>query len=518
MVQHSVESQLEIRLDLSEKTLLHMLNAVLDSSSNAIMILDLQGNIVECNRETLRLIRLPSKKKIIGKHITRFVEQKDRQRITNALKKALAQGKIRDFEFYFLAYVGKGFIGDLSANAILDSVGKTTNIAVTISDVTGRKSSENKLKQYSNRLEEHHRFLENVFAAVPDAVTVCDLEGNIIKCNQVTLDLHGYSSRNELMGVNLYALFLQNDRERAKEEFQKAQLLGAVKNIEHFMIGTNGNEFPAELSVGAIMDSNLSARGFVVITKDITERKQLQEKVIVSEKLAAVGRLAAAFSHDIRNPLAVIRNTVCFLEMRLKESGDAKVLKHLRILNEEINYANVMVNDLLDFTRKNPPRLQETNLNETVQAALSSVSMPERIRLVFEPCELPLMMLDAAQLQRVFINLVVNAVQAMPDGGQLTVQVSRNQGLAVLLVSDTGVGISDDSLQKMFTPFFTTKPSGVGLGLSICKQIVEGHGGEITVKSKLGQGSTFIIKLPIRLKEALDEQNSFGAVDVLEVK
>ncbi len=495
------------------------LKAVLDSSPNAILITDLEGGIVECNQETLRLTRFASKEEVIGKEVLELVDERDRARVSESLKLVLERGTVKNVEFDLLTRYGKGLVGELSVSAIQDSVGNPTSLLLIISDITERKHADNKLTQYSKRLEENQRFLENIFAAFPDAVTVCDLDGNIIKCNQATLDLHGYSSRNELIGVNLSALVLQRDFERARDDVEKAKACGSVMNVGYALLKRDGNEFPAEVSLGAIMDASRNSLGLVVITKDITDRKRLQEQVIVSEKLAAVGRLAATFSHDIRNPLAVIKNSAFFLEMRLQETGDEKVLKHLRILKEEINYAGLMVNDLLDFTRKSPPRLQEADLNETVQSALSSVSVPENVKVVFEPAGLQLMLLDQAQLQRVFMNLIVNAFQAMPDGGRLTVVTGQDGGFADLSFTDTGVGIGEENLRKLFTPFFTTKVSGVGLGLSICRQIVEGHGGEIAVRSKEGCGSTFTVKLPIRRKEGLELQASDClAVDGVEVK
>ncbi len=493
------------------------LKAILDSSPNAIMIIDLQCNIIECNRETLRLTRFSSKKEIIGKNLLSFVEERDRQRISKSVKTALEEGMIKNVEFSLLTQIGKGLAVELSASAIQDSEKNPASIVVTLSDITERRLAENKLGQYSKRLEENQRFLENIFAAFPDAVSVCDLNGNIIKCNQVTLDLHGYSSKKELIGVNLYALLLQGDCERARKELEKVRALGSGQNLEFTMVRRGGDEFPGELSFGAIMDSSHNSLGLVVVTKDITDRKRLQDQLILSEKLAAVGRLAASFSHDIRNPLAVIKNSACFLEMRLKENTDEKVLKHLRILKEEINFANLMVNDLLDFTRKNPPRLEEANLNETVQFALSSVSVPENVKVAFSPGNLPKMLLDQTQLQRVFTNLFVNAVQAMPDGGKLTIQTTKNCDTAELSVIDTGVGMNEDSLGRLFTPFFTTKRNGVGLGLGISKQIVEAHGGELAVKSKQGQGSAFTIRLPIHLKEVQENQFSCTVAETVEV-
>jgi two-component system NtrC family sensor kinase len=477
------------------------LKAILDSSLDTIMITDLQSNIIECNREAFKLTGFSSKAEVIGKNVLDFVEERHHQRVSESLKKVLEQGTVKNVEFDLVPQFGRGLMGELSAGIVQDSVGNPIGMVIVVSDITDRKRSRNKLAQYSKRLEENQNFLENIFAAFPDAVTVCDLDGNIIKCNQETLDLHGYSSKNELIGVNLFTLMQQEDADRAKADMEKAKQAGTVKNVEYRMIGRDGKEFPAELSVGTIMDKWLNSLGFVVITKNITDRKRLQEQLVISEKLAAVGRLSASFSHDIRNPLAVIKNSACFLEMRLKETSDAKVLKHLRIMQEEINYASLMVNDVLDFTRRSPPILQEADLAESVRAAISSVSIQENVELVFEPCELSAMLFDPAQLQRVFTNLITNAVQAMPDGGKLTIQTAKLPGSVELKFTDTGVGINDAGLQKMFTPFFTTKPNGVGLGLSICKQIIENHGGQITVESEEGKGTTFTLKMPIRTSE-----------------
>jgi PAS domain S-box-containing protein len=491
------------------------LNAILDSSPNAIMIIDLSKNVIECNQETLRLTGFSSKEEVVGKDILEFVEERDRTRVSDTFQKVLKQGTAKDVQFGLLTRYGAGYIGEISASVTKDSVGNPTSLVVTINNITERKRAENKLRQYSKRMEENQRFLENVFAAFPDAVTVCDLEGIIIKCNQATLDLYGCSFENELTGLEIYTLLPQREYQRAKEEFRKVKMLGSVKNVEYAMLDRQGNEFPAELSVGAIMDSYGDSLGFAVITKDITERKCLQEQLVVSEKLAAVGRLAAAFSHDIRNPLAVIKNSICFLEMKLKGTTDDKVLKHMRILGEEINYANIMVNDLLDFTRKNPPRFQKANLNEVVDRALSSVSKPENIDVSLRLGEIPPIQIDEGQLQRVFANMIVNAIQAMSNGGKLAVQTARGHDLVEVVFSDNGTGIKEENLQKIFMPFFSTKPNGVGLGLSICKQIVENHGGRITVKSKAGSGTTFTIQLPIR--QCDESMPSQVAVEKMEV-
>lgn len=360
-------------------------------------------------------------------------------------------------------------------------------------------------RSYYKHLEENQKFLKNVFAASPDAITVTDLDGIIVECSQATLDMLGYSSKEELIGKNDFAFFAKKDRKKARGNMKIILMLGFVKNTEYTLITKDGREFQAELSASVVKGSSGNPLGFVAITKDITERKRLQEKLVKTEKLAAIGQLAASISHDLRNPLGVIKNSIYFLNMKLKGFADEKVMKHLRILEREVNSANIIISDLLDFARKKPPALKQTDLNDVVRGALSSISVPEDVKVATKLGEIPPMLLDREQIRRVFHNLILNAVQAMPEGGRLTIQTVKHGHSARIRVKDTGVGIPQENLAKLMTPLFSTKAKGVGLGLSICKQIVEGHGGSISVKSKVGEGSTFIVKMPVRVKKEIDE-------------
>jgi len=360
-------------------------------------------------------------------------------------------------------------------------------------------------RRYYKHLEENQKFLKNVFAASPDAITVTDLDGIIVECNRATLDMLGYSSKEELIGKNDFAFIAKKDRKKAMGNMKITLTRGLVKNKEYTLITKDGREFQAELSASVVKSSSGNPLGFVTITKDITERKRLQEKIVKTEKLAAIGQLAASISHDLRNPLGVIKNSTYFLNMKLKGAVDEKVMKHLRILEREVNSANIIISDLLDFARKKPPALKQTDLNDVVTGALSSISVPEDIKVATKLGEIPPMLLDREQIRRVFHNLILNAVQAMPEGGRLTIQTVKHDHSAKITVKDTGVGIPQENLAKLMTPLFSTKAKGVGLGLSICKQIVEGHGGNISVKSKVGEGSTFIVKMPVWVKKEIDE-------------
>ncbi|MFQ6080821.1 MAG: sensor histidine kinase [Candidatus Bathyarchaeia archaeon] len=240
------------------------------------------------------------------------------------------------------------------------------------------------------------------------------------------------------------------------------------------------------------------------------ELRESQEKLLRAERLAAIGELAAMVGHDLRNPLQSITNAAYVLRTfyeslpaevkKGKVSEDAQ--KMLQIIQGEVAYANQVVSELQDFAKIQGPDLQDINLNSVIHDALSEVEIPDNIEVITRLDEtLTRFRADPNQIRRVCSNLISNAVDAMPEGGKLTITSSRKGDFVEVKVQDTGVGISKQNMEKLFTPLFTTKARGLGLGLLICKNLVEGHGGSIEVESEVGKGSTFTIRLPIQLRE-----------------
>jgi signal transduction histidine kinase len=195
----------------------------------------------------------------------------------------------------------------------------------------------------------------------------------------------------------------------------------------------------------------------------------------------------------------------------LKDVADEKIVKHLKILDKQVNSANAIISDLLDLTRKKAPTLQLADLNKTVKNALSNLTVPENIVLDIKLGKIPKTLLDEEQIQKVIQNLIMNSIQAMTEGGKLAIQTTKQEDNLKVTVKDTGVGIPKKDIAKLFTPLFTTKAKGIGLGLVVCKQLVEGHNGTITVESKVGEGSTFIVKLPIQAEKKILEQSVINA-------
>ncbi len=235
--------------------------------------------------------------------------------------------------------------------------------------------------------------------------------------------------------------------------------------------------------------------------EDITEMRRMQENLQRLEKLAAIGKLAGIMGHEIRNPLGVIRNSIYFLNMKLKESLDEKVKRHMDILETEIDGCDKIISDVLEFARTKPPSFTTEEINNVVQEVLSKSNIPKTIKVQTDLGKnFSKLNIDIAQIKQVFSNIISNAIEAMPKGGELSVTISQTDSFISIAFKDTGVGIPKENIDKLFTPLFSTKTKGLGLGLAACQNIISAHQGKIEFESNEGQGATFIIKLPITKK------------------
>jgi len=231
---------------------------------------------------------------------------------------------------------------------------------------------------------------------------------------------------------------------------------------------------------------------------DVTEWKRMEAELAKSQRFAAIGETAAMVGHDLRNPLQGIAGAV----YNLKTNEDSKLSKEgkemLQLIEEGIGRSDKIINDLLEYSRELRLELSETNLKSITQDALAKVKIPKRVRVVDSTKNQPPMRLDVEKMRRVFLNLTVNAVDAMPKGGTLTIASTRSGDKVHITFKDTGEGMTTETLAKLWSPLFTTKAKGMGFGLAITKRLVEAHGGSIGVETKVGKGSTFTVTLPIK--------------------
>jgi len=231
-------------------------------------------------------------------------------------------------------------------------------------------------------------------------------------------------------------------------------------------------------------------------TKDL---EKVQEKLIRSERLAAVGELASGVGHELRNPLNVIRNCAYLLNMAVSDKSDEEAANTLKVLDKQVDIANKIVTDLLDFTRITPPSPDRVDLNTLINESLSWITVPEHVTVNSNIKGHPMQLrTDAEQISRAFTNIISNAIQAMTGKeGELNIDTGTDDSFVCIKFQDNGCGIPEDNLDKIFEPLFTTKPKGIGLGLASTKRLVEQNGGKIEIASQAGRGTTFTVKLPL---------------------
>jgi two-component system NtrC family sensor kinase len=257
-----------------------------------------------------------------------------------------------------------------------------------------------------------------------------------------------------------------------------------------------------------------SSKEILVLNNELNDSierlQQTQEQLIQAARLSSIGQLSAGVAHELNNPMAGILVYTRLMKDKLaKENCDKEQLKNiLDKIESAIDYSSGIIRGLLDFARQSEPLLRPVTVGRAIDKAMSLVGHQARAKQIEvvrdEAPALPLVVADFNQLVQVFINLVVNAVQAMGSGGRLTMRTMAADGWVRIIISDTGHGITPENMDRLFTPFFTTREDekGVGLGLAVSYGIIEKHGGRIEVKSEVGKGSTFTILLPAYREEA----------------
>ncbi len=267
---------------------------------------------------------------------------------------------------------------------------------------------------------------------------------------------------------------------------------------EYLLYAEKQREVREELERRAVRISEMNRE----LERRLNEKKELEEQLRRADKLAALGQLVAGVAHEIKNPIGVVKTTVQVMEREF--TGNEHVAEFTRVIKDECDRMNQRLSQFLGFARPAEPALADVDPREAVETTLEMLGkyLPERRVTVEKELEagLPAARADDSQLRQVLLNLIINAVEAMPDGGELTIGANLNRddpGYVTFVVGDTGAGIPEPDLARIFDPFYTTKPTGTGLGLAVAHRIVDAHGGFIEVESGPGQGTTFRVSLPV---------------------
>jgi len=508
--------QLEEKVKERTKTLREneeKLRSIFNSSPDAIAVSDLKGNIIECNKATLAFLGLSTKDEIIGKNSLIFVAKKDQQKVIRTMKNVLKTDPLINVEYAALNKDGYEFPAEFSASAIKDHSGNPTGFVTIIEDITERKRREDELYKSETKNKA-------ILNAIPDLIWRMNKDGIFLEFIP-TKDFPTLIPPEQILGKNIHDVapkwFAQKAMRCTKQAFQTNE----IQIFEYQLPSTLGSDemhdYEARLVVGG-EDEILS------IVRDITERKRMenelrcyseqleelveertialkksQERLVTSERLAAIGQAATMVGHDLRNPLQAIENGIYYINTELSNLPTSKkTTETLQAIHNSVDYADNIVKDLQSFASKREPSFREIDINVLVKETFSQVKTPENVKTVIELGEHPKIEADKDMIKRVFVNLAVNGIQAMKEnGGTLKVSTKETNGFIEVKFKDTGIGIKKEDTKKIFTPFFTTKAQGMGVGLSICKRFAEIHDGGIKVESEKGKGSIFTVKLPI---------------------
>jgi PAS domain S-box-containing protein len=476
--------------------------SLFENARDVIFTGDLKGNIIDINRfvEEYGFKR----DKVVGKNMLKFVSKKYWPRLLKHLAK-ITRGNLVEGEIEIITPKGKT-IAEYRSNPIRREK-KVVGFQTNLRNITERKKMEEELRQYSEQLEElvqkrtqelsdSERSYSLLVEQASDGIGISQ-DAKAVFVNKKLSEMLGYS-KDELIGRPIFELIHEKYRQLTKEAYEKMQKERGppTRYLETEFVAKNGTSISVELSASRTNYENRNAA--MIIVRDVRERKRLEEQRLKLEKLATMGELATMVAHDLRNPLTSIRNAGYYIKNTCpyRTNTECKTtLEMLNIIEQETIFANNIINDLLDFAAKRPLQKKRQNINEIIEDSLTKGNIPRNIE-VERNFKKAIIGVDEKQLERVFLNLIKNAVQAMPDGGKLAVTTKETKDNVEIIFADTGVGISEENMSKLFTPLFTTKAKGIGMGLAICKNIVEQHNGTIEVKSKVSQGTTFTIKLP----------------------
>jgi len=343
------------------------------------------------------------------------------------------------------------------------------------------KELDEELAEKNRELEVTTEYLNSTLESMSDGVITIDTDGRITTFNLAAAQILGYTAE-EVQGQSFADMFGR------EFDVPPGSHAGELRTIDGAVCPITERNAPLADRTGAVI-------GSVKVFQDMSELEALRERVRQKDRLAAIGEMAATVAHEIRNPLGGIRGFAALLERDMdKEDPKArlveKVLAGARALDK-------VVGELLEYTRPLELHLRSTNCADLIEATLGYLELGDKDIVLKRdvPPDLTLR-IDPDKMRQVFLNVLINAVQAIDEAGEVTIGATQNNGVCSITIGDSGMGIPRDQLDHVFVPFYTTKEKGTGLGLAAAAKIVEAHGGSIEASSTHGEGATFTVRLP----------------------
>jgi len=473
---------------------------------HGLFISSKEGKFIDCNQALLEMAGYEDKEEFLNIDIAKdfYVNPEDRRKFQRLTEE---QGFVKDLEVEFKKKNGEKITVLLTAHVKRDEKERVIGYEGLNIDISERKRMERELK-------DANEFLTNLIESSVDGIIVTDMKGNILIFNKGAENMLGYNAGEVVGKMNIRSVYPPGVAKEVMEKL-KSPDYGGVGKLTSFPIAhrrKDGELIEGDLSASLIYDEEGKEIASVGIFKDLRERlrierelREMQQALLHSEKLAAMGRLTSQIAHELNNPIYGIMNTLELLKTEIPPESKRRRILELSL--SEIQRLAEMLRNMLSFSKPEEEKRRPVKLNELVEGILLVMEkqMKEsniKVETYFNET-LPEVMASTNQMRQVVLNLVKNAKEAMPKGGSLTVRTRREDDKVMVAIQDTGVGIPEELRDKIFEAFFTTKQKvkGVGLGLSVCYGIIKDHGGEIRVESEVDKGTTFTILFPVSSHE-----------------
>ena len=461
-----------------------------------------EGHFLDCNQAMWGLLGYQDKEEFLKIDIIKdlYANPEDRKTFMEQVEKL---GFIKDFEVEFKKKKGERITVLLTATAKRDETGTILGYEGLNIDISDRKRMERDLKEAND-------FLMNLIDSSVDGIIVTNMKGDILLFNKGAENLLGYRSEEVIGKMNIRSIYPPGVAKEVMDKLRSPEFggVGKLTSFPIFHRRKDGEMIEGDLSASLIYDEKGNEAASVGIFKDLRERlkmerelREIQQALLQSEKLAAMGRLTSQIAHELNNPIYGIMNTLELLKTEIPPASKRRRILELSL--SEIQRLSEMLRNMLSFSKPEEEARKRINLNELLEGILLMMERQMResnVRVVLDlDHQIPEVMASTNQMRQVMLNIFKNAKEAMSNGGTLTVRTAREDQKVSVHIQDTGVGIPEEIRNKVFEAFFTTKQKvkGVGLGLSVCYGIIKDHGGEIRVESEEGKGTTFIISLPV---------------------
>jgi len=466
-----------------------------------------EGRFLDTNQTLLDMLESPGKDQFLNMDITAdlYVRPEDRRRFQEMIER---DGRVMDYEVEFKKRDGTPIIVSLTSHVRYDHQGNVLGYEGIVVDQTQRYHMEKKL-------QEAHDFMNKIIQSSPNPIMAADLKGNIIIWNRAAEKTLGYPSSEVIGKMNITRIYPEGVARKIMKRIRGPEDggVGMLRSYPLLYVRRDNEVVEGNLSAAMVYDDKnneiATVGSFIDLRERIDMERQLrhtQEQLLHSEKLAAMGRLTSQLAHELNNPIYGIMNTLELLKTEIPPENKRRKLLDMS-LSETVRLAD-MLRKMLSFSKPEQEEKSRVDVNKILDELimLHEKQLQENdIKINFDLAEnLEMIYASPNQLRQVFLNLIANARDAMPTGGHLMVATRQEKDQIIITISDSGFGIKEEHLGKIFDSFFTTKDSvkGVGLGLSVCYGFIKDHGGDIHVESTPEAGTTFTITLPVNQTES----------------